>query len=660
MPLRSSSAQCALILCFVFSILSFCEGVQAHTFGGLSDVPVNGVSYTVLVYDADHNVPLELARVALRRQGALVAGKVTDIAGRAAFRDIQPGRYTLVVSYVGYQAFTDTVLVDATHSFDSIALREIGGEEITIGASSEPPITTFDPTTGNQIFESESYHAAPTARMTELVQQNMMGAVRAPTGEVHIRGQHGEFTYYVDGAPIPLGVFGGLNEVVNPQVIQRAIFWNGGWSAEYGGQMAAIVDVQNRVPAGRFHLDASTYAGSYLPGEQKDQLMHPSRFLNSNGQQLSISDNYGKLGFFLSGSRQETDRRIDPPIQTIFHDHGFDYFLYGKADYILSATDYLTLNLNYGKTLTQVPFDSVEEGIKDDQQQTTNGFQTLSYYHTISSENDKESNLLVSGFAREGGLVFTPGAVDQPAFRFQNDTSHSYVIAEDRSFTTFGVRTKFEDRLSHMFLYALGGSFTATSGTENFSSRDASLIAGPSVTTDYRGSDFGLFAQTEWHPLEWTSLDLGVRYDQHIAPDVPLESQISPRVKWDFLIGDNDNAYIYFGRLFMPNNIEGLRSLSSNVAHSGVGTVAERSNFYEAVYSHSFEFGLRAKAAYFRKDSKPGVDDQTVGSSAVKTPVNIESVHVQGIDLGLSFSSPETPLSGYLNASVIHAYSTLR
>jgi len=62
-----------------------------------------------------------------------------------------------------------------------------------------------------------------------------MGAARAPTGEVHIRGHHGEFTYYVDGIPVPLGVFGGLNEVVDPKAIDRATFITGGFAAEYGG-----------------------------------------------------------------------------------------------------------------------------------------------------------------------------------------------------------------------------------------------------------------------------------------------------------------------------------------------------------------------------------------------------------------------------------------
>ena len=121
--------------------------------------------------------------------------------------------------------------------------------------------------------------------------------------------------------------------------------------------MAAVIDLNNRVPTGRFQLDASTYVGSYLvfngskpfsPGTETplgvsssavgDTLggrVGPFRALNSNGQSLSISDHIGNLGFLVSGSRQETDRRIDPPVPSLFHDHGYDYFLYGKFDYVL-------------------------------------------------------------------------------------------------------------------------------------------------------------------------------------------------------------------------------------------------------------------------------------------------------------------------------------
>jgi hypothetical protein len=626
-----------------------------------------GVQFRVSVYDADEKIPIELARVVLRKDGRLIAQDATNPAGQIRFHDIEPGNYGLTAWFVGYKTFNDSIQIDEQHSLFTVNLHTEGNQaqEVEVVANRELSISHMDPRTGNQVFESETYHAPPTARMTNLIQENVMGVARAPTGEVHVRGMHGEFTYYVDGLPVPLGVFGGLNEVVDPKVIDRATFITGGFPAEYGGQMSAVIDLNNHVPTGTFHLDASTFVGSYLvfngakgsPGDTLGSRVGPFRALNSNGQNLSISDHVGNLGFFLSGSRQETDRRIDQPVPPLHHNHGFDYFLYGKFDYILSDVDYLTSNLNFGRTYTEVPYDSTQQ-IAEDHQETTNGFQTLSYFRTLNSDIDQESNFFIGGYAREGGLVYTPGSENPPNFQFAGDTTQKYLLAEDRSFTTLGLRSTFDKRLSHEFLIKTGMNFSSTSGKEQFTSVDSSGNAGPSILTNFAGSDFGVFLQGEWHPLEWTSFEAGVRYDQHIAPDVPLQHQVSPRIRWNFLIDNYNSAYIYYGRLFMPTNIEGLRSIALNVSNSLTPTLPERDDFYEIAYTRSFDFGLNAKVDGFFKKSNPGLDDQTVGNSAIKTPVNISTIRITGIEVGLNYSSREIPLSGYLNSSIIHAYGS--
>ena len=642
-----------------------------------ADVPAadeDRLQFRVSVNDADGNVPIELARVALSKDGRYIANTVTNPAGQARFRDIKAGNYRITAWFVGYDTFVDSITIDREHSTYKIVLHSLGTteKEVVVVGQRDPTSSNINPVTANQVFESETFHAPPTARMTNVIQENLMGAARAPTGEVHIRGQHGEFTYYVDGVPVPLGVFGGLNEVVDPKVIARITFITGGFPAEYGGQMSAIIDLNNRVPTGTFHLDASTYAGSYLvfngakpfspgtstaAGDTLGSRVGPFRALNSNGEDLSLSDHIGNLGFFLSGSRQETDRRIDPPTSDIFNDHGFDYFLYGKFDYVLSDNEYLTANLNLGKTNTQVPYDSTE-AIAKDIQQTSNSFQNISYFRTLNSDIDRESNLFIGGFAREGELIYTPGSIDPPNFQFAGDTLHKYLLSDDRTFTTIGLRTTFDKRLAHEFMYKVGLNFSSTSGKEDFTSKDSTQNPGPTALTNFKGSDFGAFGEVDYHPMEWTSFELGARYDQHIAPDIPFQHQISPRIRWNFLIDENNTAYLYYGKLFMPTNIEGLRTIALNVSNTLVPTLPERDNFYEAVYTHGFDFGLRSKLAYFYKDATPGVDDETVGGSAIKTPVNIQEVKTQGIELGLTYNLPETPFSGFLNGALTHAYGT--
>jgi hypothetical protein len=623
--------------------------------------PEERVSFTIVVLDSVQNTPLQLARITLRRNGVFIGGKVTDPTGRAVFTDLNSGWYAVIIHSVDYLEYRDSLLIDNSHNERTVRLQPVLHEELVISGEHEQNITTIDVKTGVQIFEAETYHPSPTSQMTGLLQENMIGAAKAATGEVHINGQHGEFTYYIDGVPVPLGVFGGLNEVVDSKVIDRASFVTGSQPAEYGGQIAAVIDVQTKVPTGKAHFDISGYSGSYLglDNTASDTLgINTSKLkpINMNGFSLSLSDHIGKLGVFFSGSRQETERRIDPPLPYIYHNHGFDYFGYGKLDYLLNDNDYLTMNLNFGKTLTQIPYDPIEEGPKDDNQSTTNAFQTLSYFHTISKETDKESNLFVGLYAREGGLKFSPGMVDVPRFILGADTVN---LAEDRNFTTFGLRTKYDSRLSHELLFAVGLNLSGTSGTEKFTPIDAAGIQKNPINTDYKGSDFGIFAQSEFHPAEWTRIDIGVRYDQHIAPDAPLQKQVSPRIKWNIFFDESTTGYLYYGKLFMPNNIEGLRTIASNVQdNTPEPTLPERDDFYEAAFIHNFSFGLRTKLSFFRKVDLPGVDDQTVGSSAIKTPVNIAKVEINGLELGLSYSDPSTPFTGYANFALTHAWGS--
>ena len=400
-----------------------------------------------------------------------------------------------------------------------------------------------------------------------------------------------------------------------------------------------------------------TGKSSNASGDSLGGRIGPLRSLKSNGQSLSVSDQFKKLSFFLSGSRQQTDRRIDQPTVTLFNDRGTDYFLYGKFDYQLNKTDYITANLNYSKTITQVPFDYSLQGYSPDNQTTTNSFQTLSYFHTISEKNNHESNLFIGFFARQGTLLYQPSDVSPVNFQFSGDST-LYAITTNRNYQTYGIRTKYDKRLSKVFALNAGLNFSTTYGNENFTSRDSIGHNGPSVSANYAGSDFGVFVQGDWHPIPLFKLDAGVRYDQHIAPDVSLQKQFSPRIKLNFFTDDYSSLYIFYGKLFMPTNIEGLKGLVSNAGSNGIGTLPERSDLYELSYSRTFNFGVNAKLDVFHKISSPGVDDQTIGASAIKTPVNIETVKTTGIVLALNYHHPKIPASCYLNASLIHAYGS--
>jgi outer membrane receptor protein involved in Fe transport len=119
-------------------------------------------------------------------------------------------------------------------------------------------------------------------------------------------------------------------------------------------------------------------------------------------------------------------------------------------------------------------------------------------------------------------------------------------------------------------------------------------------------------------------------------------------------------VFVYYGRLFMPTNVENLRSITAisdaGDTTSAAPTLPERDHFFEAGYLHRFPFGTVFKVSGYLKNSSPGIDDNTVPGSSITTDVNLAEVRIRGIEAALDVNPEGSPLSGYLNFAVSHAY----
>src|SRR5437879_9251114 len=600
------------------------------------------------VADSATGKPLPGGEVRITRSGAVVAVATTDAFGRYVVHNRPSETYTVEVRYLGYRPGRREVTVTAAGQTVDFRLAPIPINLEAVEVRASVPLAV-DTRSGNQIFKQNDYHGAPTNTTSQILQQSIVGAARAPTGEVHIRGQHAEYTYYVDGLPVPAGISGSLNELFDPEVVNQIGFQTGGWDAEYGNKNAAIVNVTTRIPSGGLHLDASSYGGSF----------------SANGQALNISTNADKWGFFFSGARQATDMRRDPVAfdslhDTVenFHNDGTDLFGFGKIQYVPSDRDVVNLDLNRSRTRFAVPFDSVE-GIIDDHQQDVNGFVNLGWRHRFAegaSGSGRSSELFTGAFFRDGSLLYTPGRTDSATFVFSPDTTH-YILAEDRNFHSAGVKVDYTLRPHHGLEFKTGVLASFTGGHENFSTLTKAGSPGPASNSDLKGSDVGVYAQTAIAPSDKWELRTGVRFDNHNAPFAGNQHQVSPRVKLSFFPNPANPFWVYYARLFGPPNDDDLRDPLS-IADSGVvtaPTLPERDNFYEVGYVHRFPFGVVTKLSGYYKRSAPGIDDNTVPGSAIVTSVNIANIWVRGIE-GVVEVRPPGPVSGYVNLALNHAY----
>jgi outer membrane receptor for Fe3+-dicitrate len=166
-----------------------------------------------------------------------------------------------------------------------------------------------------------------------------------------------------------------------------------------------------------------------------------------------------------------------------------------------------------------------------------------------------------------------------------------------------------------------------------------------------------VYAQTAWAPNEHLEVRSGVRYDAHTAPFAGTQSQVSPRLRLNIFFDPANTLYLFYGRLFVPTNVEDLRAITS-VAQQGVvanPTLPERDHFVEAGYIHRFPIGIVTKLSAYHKRSSPGIDDNTVPGSAIVTSVNIDQVRITGAEAVIEIR-PKGPVSANVNLAINHAY----
>lgn len=630
----------------------------SHSAGARPTRVINA-DITGVVTDAGSGQPLPSAEVSIMQGTQVIANASTDAFGRYTAHNIAPGTYEVAARFLGFSPQSKPITIgdntgDIRVDF-SLSAIAISLQGVTITAA--VPLAV-DTRSGDQRFKQDAYHGAPTNTTSQILQQSIAGAARAPTGEVHIRGQHAEYTYYVDGVPVPAGISGSLNELFDPSVVNQIDFKTGGWDAEYGNKNAAVVDITTRIPTGGLHYQLSGFAGNY----------------NTYGQGLSASTNAGKVGYFFSGSHQSTDMRrepviLDPTTNEVenFHNHGEDWFGFGKIQFTPGVRDVVNLEGNLSQTKFQVPFDTTGNTQLDDHQRDVNSFLNLGWRHQFGgpdysvgggAEAGGAPELFAGLFYRHGSLTYTPGESDDPQFVFFPDPTR-YNISEQRNFNTYGLKADYSIHPGRELEFKFGTLSSLTRGREDFSTFDATGNPGPASNSDLKGWDAGGYVQVAYSPVEKFEIRTGIRYDAHNAPFAGTQSQWSPRVRLNFFPNSANTIYLYYGRLFLPTNVEDLRAITS-VAQGGTvaePTLPERDNFYEAGYIHRFPFGLVSKFSGYYKESSPGIDDNTVPGSAIVTSVNIAKVKITGIET-VQEIRPPGPFSAYLNVALNHAYGT--
>jgi len=602
-----------------------------------------------IVSDSASGQPIEAAEVRLLREGRPVgAACSTTPLGRYSFDGVEAGAYQLEVRRLDYPPLRRPLLVTNGDLALDVRLASAAVTLTGVNVTARPSGAVMDARTGNQVFQEDGYHGSPAATTSQIVQQALAGAARAPTSEVHIRGQHGEFTYYVDGIPVPPGISGSLSELFSPEIVEHIEFQTGGWDAEFGNRNSAIITVATRVPAGGLRLSGSAYAGSF----------------GTFGQSAMASGNAGRFGIVLSATRQTTAMRREPVMQDPrthdainFHNSGDDLYGFGKLQYTMGLRDLLVMDLSGSRTSFQVPYDSTGGIIDDDRQLEHNGFVNLGWRHA-RGQQARDGEVFVALYHRWSQLGYTPGAGEQPTFVFYPDTV-AYNVREDRAAQTSGLKVDALLPTVGPVQVKTGIDASLVTGREHFATSDVHQLPGPSVDADVRGGDVGMYAQASIRTTRWWEFRPGLRYDMHQAPLAGTAVQLSPRLRLNLYPTPRTSAWIYYGRLFIPSPVEDFHVLASagQSGQIGLPTRPERDHFFEGCVIEQFpSLGTTLKLDAYHKQSSPAVDDNTLPGTALSATVDVSQVRVTGIESVIDVH-PSGCLGGYVNVALSHAYA---
>jgi outer membrane receptor for ferrienterochelin and colicins len=470
-------------------------------------------------------------------------------------------------------------------------------------------------------------------------------------GQFHVRGDHNDLQYRLNGIILPEGisVFG---QSLSPRLISSLQLVTGALPAQYGLRTAGIVDMTTKSgllePGGTI----SVYGGSHGTFE-------PS---------VDYGGNAGNLNYFVSGDMLRSDLGIESPdgSSSPLHDHTRQYHGFGYLEDILNDDNRLALIVGTSNDSFQIPnspgqqpslglsvngqstFDSAT--LNEHQHELTN-YAILSWQHT-----QERLDWQTSISARYSSLSYVPDPVGDVLFdgiaqwAFKDDTAVAWQTdASLRLGASHTVRAGLY--LQHDEAGSDTGALVVR--TDDPDAGALQSIADNGSQTQWTES---LYLQDEWKLLSSLTLNYGLRFDHYQA--YSSGSQVSPRVNVVWQLPTHTTVHAGFSRYFTPPPFElvggeTLTRFAGTSASPAVTTdttpVAERASY--------FDVGLEQKLldqrltlgvdSYYRR-SHNLIDEGQFGAPIILTPFNYEQGRIEGIEFTGNYTRQNWSVYGNL------------
>jgi len=204
------------------------------------------------VFDDSNGESLSGANIYLEN---VLLGGVTNTSGYYVISDIPPGDYILICSYIGFKDFRDEISLGEDQSIRlNIQLEHALLETETVVVTADSVRTAL------QLYRKDiskiSISPMEIKNLPAVVEADLLRTLQSLPGilpisdyssEIYVRGGTSDQNLYlIDGADVynPEHAFG-LFSTFNTDAIKDIEVSKGGFSADYGGRLSAVLSVTN-------------------------------------------------------------------------------------------------------------------------------------------------------------------------------------------------------------------------------------------------------------------------------------------------------------------------------------------------------------------------------------------------------------------------------
>ncbi|HEX8778788.1 MAG TPA: TonB-dependent receptor, partial [Rhodanobacter sp.] len=575
-----------------------------------------------------------------------------------------PGAYADDVTPVATPAAAGGVVTDeaaaASRNPPAPTVRDLGG--ISVSAALDQARNALSPDTGSSqyVIDQKAIAQLPLGASTPVNQVILQapGVVQDSYGGLHVRGDHANLQYRINGVIVPESI-SGFGQTLDARTIQRVSLLDGALPAQYGLRTAAVVDITTKSGAELGNGgSAGVTAGSLGT-------------LNPNASIWGSSDRWS---WYLTGNYLENDVGIENPTssRTPVHDHTNQAKAFGTLSYLVDNDTRLSFMFGAANNRFQIPnrrdvspqfgyqdqaaFDSAD---LNEQQRERTRFGVLSLQGKLDA-----THYQVSLGQRYTSVGFSPDRIGDLMF-------NGVAAAVNRSNRASTLQADFATPLgdSNTLRYGIYGSFEhAFSGNDAWvfpagangnqaSTTPINIVDNNRITA----KTWSAYVQDEWSiGQDWT-VNYGLRGDRYTLAGA-TSSQLSPRLGVVWQATDSTTVHAGYSRYFTPpatemittSNIAKFDGTTNAVSNPGnAQPLAERSNYFDVGVSQNIGPSLTLGLDTYYRDVQRLQDEGQFGAALVYSTFNYARGHVGGVEFSANYD--QGPLSAYFNLAYSRA-----